>query len=138
MVDKTVILRRVEQIEEHLLKLSKYKKISYKEFVQNTDVQDITEYNFFQTINHIIDIVEHITVDENYGNPESVQDCIPLLVKNKVIDVKTAELLRKMIGLRNFIAHEYISIDKSKIHEIVTKKTEDIRRAVKLLLGKFI
>lgn len=103
MVDKSVILRRMEQIDEHLLKLFRYKSTSYDEFVKNTDIQDIVEYNLFQAINHVIDIVEHVTVDENFGNPESVQDCLPVLVDKRVIDVKTAESLRKMFGLRNFI-----------------------------------
>ncbi|MFH1847036.1 MAG: HepT-like ribonuclease domain-containing protein, partial [Candidatus Omnitrophota bacterium] len=67
MVDKNVIISRVEQIDKHLNRVFVYKNISFEKFQKDLIAQDVVEYNFFQIINHIIDMIEHIVVDEDYG-----------------------------------------------------------------------
>ncbi|MFH1846375.1 MAG: HepT-like ribonuclease domain-containing protein, partial [Candidatus Omnitrophota bacterium] len=67
MVDKNVIISRVEQIDKHLNRIFVYKNISFEKFQKDLIAQDVVEYNFFQIINHIIDMIEHIVVDEDYG-----------------------------------------------------------------------
>ncbi len=71
MADKYVISSRVEQIDKHLDKISGYKRISYEEFLNDSIIQDVVEYNLFRIVNHTIDIIEHIVVDEDYGIPSS-------------------------------------------------------------------
>ena len=56
MVNKSVIRSRMEQIEEHMSKLSNYKNLSFDEFSKDWTYQDIVEYNLFQIVNHIIDM----------------------------------------------------------------------------------
>lgn len=138
MVNRDVLVSRVEKIDQHLNKINGYRKISLKEYLANESIQDVVEYNLFQIVNHIIDIVEHIVVDEDYGLPESAYDAVQILISKKVIDVKTGELLRKMIGLRNIIAHEYINLQKDIIHDILSKHLPQIKNTVAKLLRKYL
>lgn len=138
MVNRDVLVSRVEKIDLPLNKINGYRKISLKDYLVNESVQDVVEYNLFQIVNHIIDIVEHIVVDEDYGLPESAYDAVQILISKKAIDVKTGKLLRKMIGVRNIIAHEYINLQKDIIHDILSKHLPQIRSTVTKLLRKYL
>ncbi len=62
VVDASVLTRRLEQIDSHLAKLTPYIMLSYEDFLNNAVAQDVVEYNLFQCINHIIDIIQHIVL----------------------------------------------------------------------------
>lgn len=49
----------------------------------------------------IIDIVTHIVVDNNTGNPETFQEAFHILNKEKYLSDKEAKTYRKMVGLGN-------------------------------------
>lgn len=138
MVNKDILISRVEKIDQHLHKINSYRKISLKDYLTNESIQDVVEYNLFQIVNHIIDIVEHIVVDEDYGLPESAYDAVQILITKKAIDTKTGKLLRKMIGLRNIIAHEYINLEKDIIYNILSKHLRQIKNTVAKLLRKYL
>lgn len=138
MVNRDIILRRMEKIDVHVSKLRTYQKVDYNRFLEDTDIQDIVEYNLFQTVNHLIDIVEHIVVDEGYGLPESAYEGVEILLKKRAIEEATAGLLKEMIGFRNRVAHEYIHIDKKVVHDIVTCKLDDIIRIASVLVEGYL
>lgn len=138
MVDKSVIISRLEQIDKHLKKISTYKSLSYEEFEENSIAQDIVEYNLFQIINHILDMIEHIVVDEDYGFPQSSYEATLVLFERKVIDNEDLSLLKKMIGFRNVIGHDYISIDKRIVYSILTEKENDIKKINGQITKKFL
>ncbi len=138
MVDKNVIISRIEQIDKHLEKISDYKKLTYEKFSKDSIAQDIVEYNLFQIINHIVDVIEHIVVDEDYGFPQSAYEAALILFEKKIIDDTDLSLLKKMIGLRNVIGHDYIAIDKRIIYSILTEKENDIRKINSQITRKFL
>lgn len=138
MVNKEVFISRTEKISQHLQKLTKYRNISLKDYINSEVIQDIAEYNIFQIVNHIIDIVEHIVVDEDYGLPESAYDAVQILIDKKRVTEKTGELLRKMIGLRNIIAHEYINMNKEVIYDVLVNGLVSIKRIVSQLIRRYI
>ncbi len=138
MVDKSVIISRLEQIDKHLKKISVYKGLSYEEFEENSIARDIVEYNLFQIINHILDMIEHIVVDEDYGFPQSSYEAALVLFEKKVIDNKDLSLLKKMIGFRNVVGHDYISIDKRIVYSILTEKENDIKKINSQITKNFL
>ena len=111
MVDKNVITSRIEAIEKHLLRLDAYKKFSREELLADLNAQDIVEYNLFQIVNHLIDMVQHIAVDENFGFPESAYDGVELLHDRTILSDTDCEVLKKMIGFRNIIGHDYVKVN---------------------------
>jgi uncharacterized protein YutE (UPF0331/DUF86 family) len=127
MVDKNVITSRIEAIEKHQARLAIYMQKSRQEFLSDLNAQDIAEYNLFQIINHLIDMIQHVVVDENLGFPESAYDAAELLRDRGVFSVKDCEALKKMIGFRNVIGHDYISVNKETVYDILTKGQDYIR-----------
>jgi len=115
---------------KYLKKIVAYRSLSYEEFEENLIAQDIVEYNLFQIANHILDMIEHIVVDEDYGFPQSSYEATLVLFEKKVIDNEDLSLLKKMIGFRNVIGHDYISIDKRVVYSILTEKENDIKKII--------
>lgn len=138
MVDRNIITVRVEQIEEHLNKLSHYKELSYEQFLNDTVVQDISEYNLFQTVNHIIGIIQHIVVDEEYGLPQSYYEAGQILCDKGIINKEDLLLLKKMIGFRNIVGHDYIGIDKKVVYSILTQGVQDIKKIISKITERFL
>jgi len=138
VVDKNVIVGRAEQIEVHLAKISPYMSLSLKKFLDDPVAQDIVEYNLFQTVNHLIDMVQHIVVDEGYGFPDSAYEAAEMLRKKGILKQAEVEVFKKMIGFRNVVGHDYISINKRTVHTILTRGQKDIRVLLARIAKKFL
>jgi uncharacterized protein YutE (UPF0331/DUF86 family) len=137
MVDKNVITSRIEAIEKHLLRLEAHKKLSREEFLTDLNAQDIVEYNLFQIVNQLIDMVQHIAVDENFGFPESAYDGVELLHDRTIFSGTDCEVLKKMIGFRNIIGHDYVKVSKDTVYDILTKGSEDIGNILSAITKNF-
>lgn len=138
MVDKNVITSRIEQIERHSYKISPYKTLSYEEFVQDPIAQDVVEYNLFQITNHVIDIIQHIVVDEDYGLPQSSYEAAQILLEKGILEENNLQLLKKMIGFRNVVGHDYISINKQIVYSILTEGMDDIEMILSKITDNFL
>ena len=108
MVDRNVILSRTQQIEGHLAKIAPYAPLSLKKFLDDPVAQDIVEYNLFQVVNHLIDMVQHIVVDEGYGLPDTAYEAAEILQEKRIFKKGDVEVFKKMIGFRDVIGHDYI------------------------------
>lgn len=138
MVDKNVIVSRAEQIDKHLSKISSYKTLSYEQFLKDLIAQDVVEYNLFQITNHIIDAIQHIVVDEDYGLPQTSYEAAQILFEKEILDEKDLQLLKRMIGFRNVIGHDYISIDKKIIYSILLEETDNIKNIMSKIIQRFL
>lgn len=138
MVDKNIIAGRIEQIDKHLERFSSYSKLSYEDFLKDINVQDIVEYNLFQIVNHIIDIIQHIVIDEDYGLPQTAYEAAQILFGKEILDKDAMELLKKMIGFRNVVGHDYINLDKEVVYFILTEGKQDIQKILSKITEKFL
>lgn len=138
MVDKNVILSRLEQIDKHLEKISPYITLNMEDFLKDEKAQDIVEYNLFQIVNHLIDIVQHVVVDEDYGLPQSNYDASYLLYDKGIFDNDDLELIKKMIGFRNIVGHDYLILKKEVVYSILVKGKEDIKRILSKITKRFL
>ncbi len=138
MLDKNVILTRLEKIDKHLERILSYIELSYEEFLDDENAQDIVEYNLFQTVNHLINITQHIVVDEEYGLPQTAYEASQILCHKGIIENDDLELLKKMIGFRNTVGHDYMNLNKKIVYSILTKETEDIRKLLSKITKEFL
>ncbi len=137
MVDKYVVISRVEQIDKLLDKISGYNRISYEQFLNDSIIQDVVEYNLFRIVNHIIEIIEHIVVDEDYGIPSSSYEAAQILSEKGIINKRDLGTLKKRIGFRNVVGHEYININKEIVYKILMNNLSSIKTIVSKIVQSF-
>src|SRR5512139_3079945 len=101
MVNSSVIIRRTEQIEKHLERIRPFASLSYGAFLKDNVAQDVVEYNLFQVVNHLIDMFQHIVVDEEYGFPETAYEAAEILLARGILGQGEVEIFKQMVGFRN-------------------------------------
>jgi uncharacterized protein YutE (UPF0331/DUF86 family) len=138
MLDKNVLVSRIELIDKHLERIVSYRGLSYEDFSKDENAQDIVEYNLFQIVNHLVNIAQHIVFDEDYGLPQTAYEASQILYERGILESDDLELLKKMIGFRNIVGHDYISLNKEVVYSILTKGTEDIKRTLSKITKKFL
>jgi len=119
MVDKNILVGRVEQIEKHLRKIAAYRRMSLREFLRDEKTQDIVEYNLFQIVNHFIDIIQHIVVDEEYGFPQTAYEAAQILTDKKILTAKDLKIFKNMIGF-------FSQLDKMEKVQNIARDPNDI------------
>jgi uncharacterized protein YutE (UPF0331/DUF86 family) len=138
MVDPGVILKRAEQIEKHLDRIRPFTSLSYDAFLKDEVTQDVVEYNLFQVVNHLIDIFQHVVVDEEYGFPETAYEAAQILLKKGILGQEEAEIFKQMVGFRNVVGHDYININKEVVYQILTHGDKDIRALLTRIVSRFL
>ncbi len=138
MVDPGVILRRAEQIDKHLDRIRPFTSVPYDAFLKDTVAQDVVEYNLFQIVDRLIDIFQHVVVDEEYGFSETAYEAAQILLTKGILGQEEAEIFKLMVGFRNVVGHDYINIDKEVVYQILTNGEKDIRTLLTRIVSKFL
>lgn len=114
------MLERLEQLERNVAELEKFKSEITIEVLKN-DVQKqwVLRYGLFESIQIVIDLACHLSSYYNLGNPKTYSECIELLIDNKYLSADLGEKLVNMVGLRNLLAHEYITVDIERLFELL-------------------
>ncbi|OGW41492.1 MAG: hypothetical protein A2Y97_08660, partial [Nitrospirae bacterium RBG_13_39_12] len=101
MVDKSLILRKIEKAESYLKQIRQKKDLGIEGFRKDRDLQSIVLFNLIQAIQSCIDIGAHIISDSGWETPGSQADIFETLVEEKVITKPLAGKMIKMTGFRN-------------------------------------
>jgi len=138
MVNPDVILKRVEQIEKHLERIRPFASLSFDAFLKDNVAQDVVEYNLFQVVNHLIDVFQHIVVDEEYGFPETAYEAAEILSKRGILSQEDLEIFKQMVGFRNVVGHDYITIEKETVYRILSDGEKDVRALLTRIVSRFL
>lgn len=131
MIEKLKLLEenlKVLQDMKNALTLDVLKKDKTKEWA--------LRYGLYECIQIVIDIACYLVSKYNLGNPKSYSECIEYLERYEYLSENMGEKLKKMVGLRNLLAHEYIKIDLLKLLNFL-KNLDDFREFVNSI-KKFI
>ncbi len=80
----------------------------------------------FQAANSLIEIGERIVVLKKLGVPSSYREIFEILHKAKLLSEEELRAAKRVIFLRNLIAHEYYRITEEELVEMV----ENLQRLV--------
>lgn len=138
MINTDIIKKRLNQLSTSLNKIERFKDLSLEEFLNDDIIQDVIEYNLFIAINMMIDIATHIVLDSNMGNPETLGEAFSILYKENYLSKDETKTYRNMVGLRNILSHEYVSIDKKIIYDIMKNNLIDIKKYIIFIHDNFI
>ncbi|NWF75122.1 MAG: DUF86 domain-containing protein [Nitrospirae bacterium] len=124
------MLERLKLLEENIKELLEFKKRISLEDIQSDKYKEwALRYGFVETIQIVIDIACHLVSKYNLGNPSTYSECIELLQKYSYIDENLTVKLLGMVGLRNILIHEYLTVDKSKLYDLLNN-VDDIRHFI--------
>ncbi|HON82584.1 MAG TPA: DUF86 domain-containing protein [Caldisericia bacterium] len=126
MINKELLIKKIEEIKNLLALLEEYKNISLNEFLKNREKIDATKYRLINIIEACINICNHIIVKEYNIIPESYSDCFEILNKKGILKDSLTKNLIKMTKFRNLLIHLYSKVDDEEIYNILKDNLNDI------------
>lgn len=116
VVDKTRVLRLLRAIADDLAVLE---SASTDEPQRRQDPLWLrgVKYTFVTSIEACVDIAQHICASEGWGPPDDNGDAMALLGRHGVLEVELATRLRRAVGFRNVLVHDYVRVDDTVVLE---------------------
>ncbi len=137
MPSNAVIQRKLEVFDTTLNKLRCYLPVSYEELCEDWGLQKITERSLQILVEIMIDIAQRIIAQRGDAAPQVSADAIRKLKEYGII--QNDEVYSKMVRFRNFLVHNYDSLDMAVLYEIITKRLTDFEQFKhEILAGKDI
>jgi uncharacterized protein YutE (UPF0331/DUF86 family) len=73
------------------------------------------KYTFITAIEACVDVAQHICAAEGWGPPADNGDAVRLLGEHSVLGDDLASAIRKAVGFRNVLVHEYVAVDDAVV-----------------------
>lgn len=128
MVDETLILRKLTQLEEYVSQIAQYRSITLEQYRDDWKIQRIIERTLQMMIETCVDIAGHIISDNKLRIPDSYADSFRVLLENKLIAADLCKTMEQISKFRNVIVHQYDRVDAEIVVEILRKRIKDFNR----------
>ena len=125
MVDKTLILRKLAELEEYFKQVKEYAEMSVHEYSKDWKAQRIVERTLQMMIEICADIAGHIISDKGYRVPTTYADTFRVLYENDILKKELFETMEKMAKFRNIIVHHYDKVDTEIVIGILRNDLND-------------
>lgn len=86
MVDKTLVMRKLSELEEYLNQIREFSSITLGEYTDNWKTQRIIERTLQLMIELCTDIAGHLISSERLRVPTSYADTFKVLLEGNLID----------------------------------------------------
>ncbi|MBA3308677.1 MAG: DUF86 domain-containing protein [Nocardioidaceae bacterium] len=109
MVDEVRLLRLLRGVSDDIAVLDAE---AYADDVRRSDplwMRGI-KYTFVTAIEACVDVAQHICSAEGWGPPEDNGHAIQLLGARQVLAADLAASMRRAVGFRNVLVHEYVDV----------------------------
>jgi len=125
VVDKTLLLRKLAELEEYLGQIKEYTNVSAEQYSKEWRTQRIVERTLQMMIESCVDIAGHIISDRGYRVPTSYGDTFRVLYEKDILTKDLLETMEKISKFRNIIVHHYDRIAPEIIINILRKDLDD-------------
>jgi uncharacterized protein YutE (UPF0331/DUF86 family) len=125
VVDETLILRKLSELEEYFGQITEYKASTVEDYKNDWKLQRIIDRTLQMMIETCVDIAGHIISDNNYRIPDSYADAFKVLSENKIIQPGLCRTMMQISKFRNIIVHQYDRVDAEIVVGILHKRLDD-------------
>jgi uncharacterized protein YutE (UPF0331/DUF86 family) len=99
-----------------------------EDFVKDPFVIGNAERYLQLAIQAVLDICNYLVADDRLGQVEEYRDAISLLGQRDYLDPGLTQRLLPMAGLRNILVHDYLEVDRARIHALLQDCLEDFEQ----------
>ena len=125
MVDGTLMLRKLAQLEEYISQIEEYRSLSVEQYKDDWKLQRIIERTLQMMIETCVDIAGHIISDSKYRIPDSYADSFRVLSENKIIAAELCKTMEQISKFRNVVVHHYDRVDAEIVVGILRNRIND-------------
>ena len=128
MLDTYRIRTRIEEIRKRILILEKdFKKIPEEKLITDENLYAAAERHLQVAIQACLDIANHLVAALGLERPrKEAGEAFLVLAKEKIISQDLAETMRKVVGYRNILVHEYLEIERHQTYLNIQEGLKDL------------
>ncbi len=130
MVNRDIVLSRIDKLNEYMGFLKSVKNYSKEEYINTPMIFGSTERFLHLAIECILDIGNHIISDLRYRKPQNNRDIFEVLYENNILPLELKENLCKMAQFRNILVRDYMKLDRGIVYGIVINNLNDLQEFV--------
>ena len=125
MVDRSLLLRKVAELDTYLGQVRGYSGVALAEYQADWKTQRVVERTLQMMIESCADIAHHLIADGGFRAPTSYSDAFKVLHENGAIDDRLLPVMEKMAKFRNILVHQYESVDAEIVVLILKRHLSD-------------
>lgn len=80
------------------------------------------KYGFVTAVEACVDVGQHVCAAEGWGPPQDNGDVMSVLGRRDVLSSDLAMEMRRAVGFRNVLVHEYVAVDD----DVVLRRLADL------------
>lgn len=127
MTHLAVLENRTSLVRKYLTILRTYSKLTKEQILHDITYRGAIERYLYLAIQSSIDLAEAYISYKRYRKPQNMRDAFNILHEHKKISRSLLEVMLKMTGFRNVIAHDYDKIDDEIFYDVFKHRLKDIR-----------
>ncbi|MDQ3760176.1 MAG: DUF86 domain-containing protein [Actinomycetota bacterium] len=116
MVDEVRVLRLLRSISDDLAVLRAEASADAGRRADPLWLRGV-KYTFVTAIEAAVDVAQHVCASEGWGPPRDNGDAIRLLGAHGVLPADLADRMRRAVGFRNVLVHDYVEVDDGIVLE---------------------
>ncbi len=128
MVDREILLRKIEALVGYVEKLRRFRTLTEAEFVSTPSEHDLAERYLHLAIEAALDIAGHVIASMGWRMPETNADSFTVLEEVGELPGDLAERLRGWARFRNALVHLYLNINHSVSYNAIQRELGDLER----------
>lgn len=126
VVDPDLIRRKLAEIELLVAQVSEYREISADEYRSDWRTQRIVERTLQMAIETCLDVASHVVADRALKVPSTYAETFDVLADAGLLSPELHLSMRRMVGFRNIVVHEYTSIDAEHVVRVLRDRLDDL------------
>lgn len=125
MLDRQVIEAHLQNMEEALANLGRYRNLSLEEVKKDLSLVWIVEKGLQILIQNLLDIGAHVLASEIKNDWDDYGEIILKLGHHGFLPMDFSERIQGMAGLRNILIHEYLRVDVPRLYDYLKNRLGD-------------
>jgi uncharacterized protein YutE (UPF0331/DUF86 family) len=126
-MDRYVIDDKLERLRRCIQRIEHKRPALLADLVADYDLQDILSVNLERAIQLCVDIAAHIIAAREISAPTTMAAAFESLQVLQVLSPELATSMKKAVGFRNIVVHNYQEIDWEIVFNICHHKLDDFR-----------
>ncbi|MEN9558999.1 MAG: hypothetical protein RLZZ502_210 [Pseudomonadota bacterium] len=119
-MDALIVQSKLESLRLCVLRLEQKCPKTLALLEQDIDAQDILSVNLSRAVQLCVDLAMHRIAGMGQKVPPTMAGCFELLQKEEVLGIDLLNQLKRAVGFRNLIVHQYDEIDWAIVFQICT------------------
>lgn len=133
MPDLEIIEKHIQSYISDLENLKKQKNVTLEEIQTNKDLLWILERGIYLLIQNLFDMLAHIVSADFNEKWDYYSDIAEILKQKEIISEEDKIILNNMVGFRNRLSHEYLSLELNVLTDIVNNRLDDFNKFLILI-----